>query len=272
LKQPQEDPTAEAPETDDEEHKPVCRGGRTICRGTATGKIFVLTSLDQVGEIPENAIVAAPFGLPQYVTAIHKMAGIILQTGSTAGHFASVAREFGVPAMVCSQGFDTLETGVMVTLDADRGRVYEGKVRLSNARASDADDRFSQSLFMDKLRFAIKFCADLRLTDPASEEFTPEHCRSLHDIIRFVHETAVREMFFLGRRKGSRKKGARQFISGLPMLFYVLDVGGADEAGVGPVPEPEDTVTMETLACVPMKALLKGLAHPDICWDEATSF
>ena len=256
-------------------HSPViCQDGQTICRGRAAGNVFCIKRLDQLKDIPENAIVAAPFGLPQYVTAIDKMAGIILEAGSTAGHFASVAREFGLAAMVCSQGFEKLETGMTVTLDADRGMVYDGEVRelLSLTSGTAWDKTFEQSLFMDKLRFVIRFSADLNLTDPDSDRFAPDRVRSLHDILRFVHETAVREMFFLGGRRGSRKKGARQLVSGLPMLFYVLDVGRGTESGVTSVPEKQDMVKPEHLVSVPMIALFKGMSHPGICWDEATHF
>lgn len=123
---------------------------------------------------------------------------------------------------------------------------------------------------MDTLGFAMGFCADLKLTDPKSSEFAPDHCRSLHDIVRFAHETAMQEMFFMGNRKAGRKKGARQLISGLPMLFYVLDVGGAADRGL--TDSGTEVLDLDHLASIPLKTLFKGLSHPDICWDEATHF
>ena len=253
---------------------PLGRAGRIICPGRAAGSIFKLNRLEQLKDIPEQSIVAAPFGLPQYAAAIHRMAGIILETGSTAGHFASVAREFGLPAVICPDGFDTLESGSVVTLDADTGMIYPERIEslLSFSPGRSDPDGFCKSILMEKLEFMIRFCADLKLTDPDSKDFSPEACRSMHDIIRFVHETAVREMFFLGQRKGTRKKGARQLISGLPMLFYVLDVGSGNQAGLIFEPEKKSALDMDDLACTPMKALFKGLSHQDICWDEAIHF
>lgn len=253
--------------------KPVCAGARTICRGAASGPVFVLKNMNQLEKIPDNAIVAAPFGLPQYVTAIHKMAGIILEAGSTAGHFASVAREFGIPATVGPEyGFDELEAGRIVTLDAGSGRVYDGKIEFPSSADRTANDFFSQSPFMRKLQYAISFCAELRLTDPASDRFVPEQCRSLHDVVRFAHETALKEMFFTGQRKGSRKKGARQLVSGLPMLFYLLDVGAGSETGLQEGLETQKILHRDHLASAPLIALFKGLSHPGICWDEASHF
>lgn len=253
---------------------PLCRGGQTICSGKAAGPLFKLNRLEQLKDIPEHAVVAAAFGLPQFAAAIHRMAGIILQTGSVAGHFASIAREFGLPAIICSEGFDTLESGSMVTLDADAGRVYPGRITSLLSLSSDQSDPagFSKSILMEKLEFVIRFCADLKLIDPDSRDFTPDACRSMHDIIRYVHEIAVREMFFIGQRKGTRKKGARQLISGLPMLFYVLDVGSGEDAGLISDPGAKSVLGLADLACTPLKALFKGLSHADICWNEATHF
>lgn len=253
---------------------PLCREGQTISSGKAAGPLFKLNRLEQLKDIPEHAVVAAPFGLPQYAAAIHRMAGIILETGSAAGHFASIAREFGLPAMICPEGFDTLESGNVVTLDADAGRVYPGHIKylLSPSPGRSDQNGFSKSTLMDKLQFIIRFCADLKLTDPDSRDFSPDACRSMHDIIRFIHETAVKEMFFLGQRKGTRKKGAKQLISGLPLLFYVLDVGAGTEAGLFSLPAKKSVLDLADLACVPLRALFKGLSHPDICWDEAGHF
>lgn len=253
---------------------PLCRAAQIICPGKAEGPLFRLNRLEQLNEMPDHAVVAAAFGLPQYAAAIHRMSGIILETGSAAGHFASVAREFNLPAVICTDGFDTLESGSMVTLDADTGRVYPGQIKSllpPSPHRADADG-FSKSRLMEKLGFMIRFCADLKLTDPDARDFTPDACRSMHDIIRFVHETAVREMFFIGQRKGTRKKGARQLISGLPMLFYVLDVGSGTQAGICAEPATKSALGLADLVCIPLKALFKGLAHPDICWDEAGHF
>ena len=133
---------------------------------------------------------------------------------------------------------------------------------------SPRENFFAQSTFMVKLRYVINFASKLKLTDPESDSFAPEGCRSLHDIIRFTHETAVKEMFFIGNRKGSRKKGAKKLVSGIPMLFYVLDVGKGikDDRINNKILKPED------IASTPLKAVLKGLLNPGISWAETTHF
>ena len=126
---------------------------------------------------------------------------------------------------------------------------------------------------MAKLQYMVNFCTKLKLTDPESTSFVPEGCRSLHDIIRFTHETALKEMFLIGDRKGGRKKGAKKLISNIPMLFYILDVG----QGIKDDPQKnnrknEKFVTPEDIASIPMTAVLKGLSNPGICWSETSHF
>ena len=236
--------------------------------GTGAGPVNRLEHLSQTSRIPDGSVLVVRHALPEFVTAINKINAIIIETGSRASHFSSIAREFGVPAIVnVENGFHDLVQGSLVTLDADRCIVYDGIVNPLLNRTSK-QDFFTHSSFMVKLRYVINFCTKLKLTDPESDSFIPEGCRSLHDIIRFTHETAMKEMFFIGNRKGSRKKGAKKLISNIPMLFYVLDVG----SGIKDNPVNENFLSPGDIASIPMKAVLKGLSNPGICWSETTHF
>ncbi len=251
------------------ENRILCSGGETIFPGTCTGPVYRLIPPAGPERIPDGAVVVVRHARPRLVTAVERMAGVIVATGSIAGHFSSIAREFGVPSMVnAEEGFGKLVNGETVTLDARGGVVYEGVVPLPEVKAAVGEDYFSDSAFTALLGFVIDFAAKLKLTDPESRDFTPEGCRSLHDIVRFAHETAVREMFFLGSRKGGRKMGARKLASGVPMGLYVLDVGGGIRKGQG----GEETVGEDDVAHTPLEPVLKGLSHPGICWSEGDHF
>jgi pyruvate,water dikinase len=255
-------------------NKIICSGGESVCQGAGTGPVYILEQLSQIPHIPEGSVLVVRHALPQFVMAIDKMAGIIIGSGSRASHFSSIAREFGVPAIVnLKNGFPDLVQGNWVTVDAFRGIVYQGRVKSLLEKVTPKEIFFCDSSFMVKLRYVINFCAKLKLTNPTAESFVPESCRSLHDIIRFTHETAMKEMFLMGNRKGSRKKGAKRLISDIPMLFYLLDVG----SGIKDVPKTKDQrdanfLTPENIASIPMKALFKGLSNPKICWSETTHF
>ena len=247
----------------------ICSGGEMVSPGTGSGPVYRLEHLSQINHIPDGSVVVVRHALPQFVIAINKMTAIIIGTGSRASHFSSIAREYGVPAIVnVGNGFDDLVQGSHVTVDADRCIVYEGTVKSLLERTTSKENFFKDSSFMVKLQYVINFCAKLKLTDPESRSFVPEGCRSLHDIIRFTHETALKEMFLIGDRKGGRKKGAKKLISDIPMLFYVLDVG----QGIKAEQMNEKILRPADIACIPMKAVLKGLSNPGICWSETTHF
>jgi pyruvate,water dikinase len=103
----------------------------------------------------------------------------------------------------------------------------------------------------------------LHLTDPASPDFVPEKCETLHDLLRFIHEKAVREMFSLGGKGKGRVRGARKLVSEVPITLYVLDLGG----GVRDAGESKG-ILLESVTNIPLRALWKGLSHPDIAWSS----
>ncbi|WP_232364226.1 PEP/pyruvate-binding domain-containing protein [Desulforapulum autotrophicum] len=256
-------------------NKCLSAGGETVCPGTGSGAVYRLEHPSLLQDVPQGAVLVVRHGLPQFVTAMNRLAAAVVETGSRASHFSSIAREFGVPTLVnVYQGFNELAQGHRVTVDADNGRIYDGDVQEPTdghpPQDNDNPDMavYRESLFMDKLTFVMDFSTKLRLFDPKSSDFSPQGCRSLHDIIRFVHETAVKEMFLQGHRKGHRKKGARKLISPIPMLFYLLNVG----RGVTPHPIKATTLTPDEITSPPMNAILKGLMDPGVHWSQASHF
>ncbi len=244
-------------------------GGETASSGVGAGRVFKIDRKSDLENLPKGAVLVAKNASPYYVTVMDKLTAVVTDTGSAAGHFVSVAREFGVPTLVNTEvATASLFSGREVTVHADRKIVYNGIVSSLIESPCSKRDLFSNSPFMRKLRYVISFVSPLKLVDPASNSFTPEQCRSLHDIIRFSHEKAIQEMFFMGDRKGGRKKGAKKLISKIPMLFYVLDVGG----GVDHKRTSEKEVSMDAIISAPMKAVFSGLSHPDIHWSEFTHF
>ncbi|WP_300455363.1 PEP/pyruvate-binding domain-containing protein [Desulfobacula sp.] len=256
------------------ENKILCSQGESVCPGIGHGPVYRLEHLSDLPHMPKKSVLVVRHAPPQLVTAIQHMAAIIIETGSRASHFSSIAREFQVPAIVnVTKGFDDLVQGTWVTVDAHRGMVYEGRVKPLMEKVTPRKTFFKDSSFNVKLRYVINFCAILNLTDPESRDFVPEACRSLHDILRFTHEMAVKEMFLTGNRKGGRKKGAKRLLSPIPMLFYVLDVGqGIKKNQKKPHQGSEKFIRPEDIASIPMNAVLKGLSHPGIPWSETSHF
>ena len=77
------------------------------------------------------------------------------------------------------------------------------------------------------LRRLLVRIAPLYLIDPAAPDFSPEGCKTAHDVIRFIHEKAVQELMDLPRFV-KRFKGVQiwTLVSDLPLGLKVLDLGG----------------------------------------------
>lgn len=260
---------AEECKFDDIKNAVLVSGGETASTGIGAGRVFKIDRKSDLENLPKGSVLVARDASPYYVTVMDRINAVVTDTGSIAGHFASVAREFGVPVLVNTDVATTyLLPGKEITVHADGKIVYDGIVSSLIESPCAQRDLLSNSSFMRKLRYVISFVSPLKLVDPASKSFKPEECRSLHDIIRFSHEKAVQEMFSMGDRKGGRKKGAKKLISKMPMLFYVLDVGGGIEQKL----PNEQEVRMEAIISAPMIAVFNGLNHPDIHWSEFTHF
>ena len=250
-------------------NKVLLSGGEKACSGVGAGKVFKIEQRADLDTVPESAVLVARNTLPQYVEILDKLNAVVTDIGSTAGHFSSVAREFGVPTLVnTGNATETLPQEKEVTVHADGKVVYEGAVESLLKLAAKHRELISDSPFERKLRYVINFVSPLKLTDPQSPFFIEGEVRSFHDIIRFCHEKAVQEMFHMGEKRVRKVGGSRKLISHIPMIFYVFDVGG----GLKDQLAEEKTVTMDEIESLPMKEVFKGLSHPDIQWSDFTHF
>jgi pyruvate,water dikinase len=239
-------------------------GGNKACGGIAAGKVYKIEGAKDLESVPDGAIVVTKVTSPDLVKVIGKIAAVISDVGSTAGHFASVAREFGVPSLVnTGNATRILTAGDAVTVNADAKMVYEGVVEQLLESACGVRSLLVGSPFMATMKEALDYISSLNLVDPMAESFIPEGCKTLHDILRFAHEKSVYEMFSsggLGRRVG---RGAKKLISEVPLTVYLLDVGEGIQSEAGAKRE----VALKEVRSVPFRALWKGLGHPDLYWD-----
>ncbi len=97
--------------------------------GIATGSVKILKSSKEIDKIQKGDVLVAKMTSPDYVPAMKKAVAIITDEGGMTCHAAIVSRELGIPCMVgTSTATTTLKDGQVVTVDAKRGILYEGKV------------------------------------------------------------------------------------------------------------------------------------------------
>jgi pyruvate,water dikinase len=108
----------------------------------------------------------------------------------------------------------------------------------------------------------VKKIVPLNLINPQDgATFTPENCRTLHDIVRYAHEYSMREMFRLTENELETVGEVVDLDTGLPIKVRILDLGGALKKGWGRKVKPEQVVSL------PFQAFWKGLTA--MRWPQA---
>jgi len=257
--------SAEIPEIKD---KPLLQGGTMAAWGQACGQAFCVDAAHPVEQVPAGAILVIRETLPSYVQVLDRVSGVLAEMGSMAGHFSTVCREFGVP-ILCGLGpkIQVIQHGQIITMHTEGKVVYQGDL-LPHLATVPLHESQKQLPFFQKMRKILDCITPLHLVDPKAKGFTPESCRSLHDIIRFAHEQAVKTMFSLGDRLGARSRSRKQLLSELPFAIFVVDVGG----GLVPSAAGEDNIRVDQICSTPFMALWTGLTHPSVQWQERTHF
>jgi pyruvate, water dikinase len=250
------------------DHPKLLEGGLNASSGAASGKVFIPGREKGGGPIPKEAVLVAETASPNYAQWMGQINGLITDIGSVTSHLASVAREFRVPALFnTGQATRVLKDGDLITFSADTGAIYQGRVE-----ALLDEPRLGASLFFDhpihrRLRIVLDHIAPLNLTDPQAASFNPQGCHSYHDIIRFTHEMAVKEMFGLADAADQRALSVK-LTSTIPLVLYVMDLGGGLQDGLSTC----EKVLPDHFESTPMKALWKGFTHPGITWSGSINF
>lgn len=244
------------------------QGGATAAPGIGCGPVCHLPTPDLLQTIANGSILICEVTPPSLVTLLPRLSGVIARYGSSADHFSSVAREFGIPVLVqAGEHCLDLKNGEPLTLWAEKQSVFRGTVELADER-SGANQRTGKSPLFNTLKMVIDFTSPLALIDPSSPDFRPENCRSLHDIIRFIHEKSVQAMFIQSTDSLLRKPKGVQLQSDIPLQMHIIDVGG----GLVQDTIDREKVTMTDICCLPLKALWQGLSHPQVHWRDRAHF
>jgi pyruvate, water dikinase len=258
------------PETMSETDEDICEScslypvivqdeGAVAHAGVGSGPVHIVQSNEDMAEFPEGAVLVTRYTAPWLAQVVPKASAIIAERGSVAGHLATIAREFRVPALIgVDKATDLLRDGMEITLDTHHRIIYEGRVEELIRYELVQSTVFEEAPEFRHLRRILKRVAPLHLIDPQSKDFSPEGCESVHDMIRFIHEKAVQELIdlptFLKRFKSAK---VWTLASDIPMGLKILDLGG----GLDPLAEG-NTIRAEQIRSLPLKALWAGVSRP----------
>jgi pyruvate,water dikinase len=244
---------------------PVLGQGQWVSSGQVSGTAYWLQDDKDWFEVPAGCILVVKTLPPELTPVLNQAGGVLAEQGSPACHFASVAREAQIPVLCNVSGLQDIAQGTTLSVDADQGLVLAGAIFHGQRKEPP---HFSQSSpptseVQRRLERALPFLAALHLRDPNADDFSIQGCKSLHDIVRFGHESGVREMFSLVGRRGLNRFGAKRLESGLPLVLHVLDVG----QGLIPEARGAKVVRVDQIQSRPLLGLWAGLSAPAVQWD-----
>jgi pyruvate,water dikinase len=234
--------------------------GIVACKGVGAGPVALVRTDEEAASFPAGAVLVARTTGTGLAAALPRAAALVTDVGSAAGHLASLAREYRIPALLDTEvATAVLTAGMEVTVDAFHGNVYEGRVEELLAHATRRREVLEGTPLLLALGRALEHVTPLNLVDPGSEDFRPAACHTFHDITRFSHEKAMAEMFDLAEGRGDGGDEAIALRAGIPVAIHLLDMGG----GLG---VHEKKVTPEAVLSVPFAAFLRGMKG--MTWPE----
>jgi len=239
----------------------ILEGGSVASPGVGYGPAFLVRSEADLVAFPEGGILIASYSYPQYVLVMQKAQALVTDFGSITGHMASLAREFKVPALLNTKTATTaIEHGAMITVDAYSGRVYEGKVDKLLEMRIEKKWFMKDTPVYNLLRKRADQILPLNLIDPKSSQFVPENCKTIHDIMRYIHEKSYGEVFQISDMASDRGSMSVRLKAPLPLDLYIIDLGN----GMSEDAFQASTVTVDQITSAPFNALLRGMLRKDL--------
>ncbi len=253
--------------------RPLIRGRGTIVqKGAGAGRVFFLKRMEDLGSFPRGAVLVARNDSSEFIRAIPYAAAIVTDVGTPTSHMSSLCREFRVPTLVnAGNATQLLVHGQEVTVSlGDDGDpvVYEGIVREALDAASAYGRRMDDVYEFRKKRYILRYISPLNLIDPLIDNFAPSGCRTMHDILRFIHEKAVAELVEKARYSDEmvKKHAAVRLDAPIPLDIIVVDIGGGLD-----IAADSSQTSVDRISSAPLREIMRGMTHPGIWRSEATS-
>lgn len=245
--------------------------GTVVQRGAGAGKVFIIKNSSDLDAFPRGAVLVAKHDSSDYIRVMPFTSAIITDTGTPTSHMSALCREFRVPTFVnAGNATELLQHGQKITVIAgDNGTltVYDGTIRELLGQGSDA--RNMERLYeFRKKRYILRYISMLNLIDPLLDDFVPEKCRTMHDILRFIHEKSVMELIETARY-GPAGNSALKLDIPIPVGITVVDIGGgiSQDAEDG----KERKITFDQISSIPFRAIIQGMMRPGAWHSETVS-
>ena len=237
---------------------PLAVGGVCASPGVAAGTVLIVKNSTDMNHFPKGAVLLVEYPLPEWAPLLGRVSAVISENGSEAGHLATVAREFGIPALFSVQdAMKVFGNGDTITVNASQKAIYSGicdDMLYQNEKPGLMEKSPVQSVLGD----VLQVITPLNMLDTESMHFRPSSCETLHDITRYCHEKSVSEMFtFGGQEKLTRIAAKRLVVGKVPQEWWVIDLADGVRQDVF---ESCKTVRLEDIVSIPMLAVVAGIS------------
>jgi len=238
--------------------------GSIVQLGVASGTVIQVTPESEPADFPVGAIAVCHQASPRLSPIVRKAAAVITDIGGPTVHLATIAREYRTPALFgTGHATSMLSNGEEITVDVENKVVYAGRIEGLISSEAAQEDLHMQSAEVRTMRRLLRWVAPLSLIDPASPQFLPANCQTLHDLIRFCHEKAMENLVRL--QTDNPKIGA---VAGRRLKTPLLSLRVIDlDNGLAPDLPPNGTVELPQVRCRPLQSLLYGLLDRQV-WDR----
>jgi pyruvate,water dikinase len=250
--------------------------GIVVQKGVGAGRVFIAENIDELGHFPRGSVLVAKYDSSNFVRLMPYVSAIITDTGTPTSHMASLCREFRVPAIVnTGDATSVLRHGQEVTVYAHDGDnvIYEGIVK-ELAEYASSDSPHMESLYeYRKKRYVLRYISPLNLIDPLMDSFTPAGCKTIHDVIRFIHEKSITGIIDNAVSGANLKdRIAAKLELPIPADIIAIDIGGGldvkDDASKKHGGR-KNAVKVEQITSIPLKAVIRGMLYPG-AWHSET--
>ncbi len=238
--------------------------GVIVQKGAAMGRVFILKNERDLDAVPRGAILVAHRDSSHFVRVMTTVSAIITDVGTPTSHMAALCREFRIPTVVnAGNATQLFSQGQEVTIQVESGGAtfYDGLVRQIVDQAENDSAKMEDLFEFRRKRYLLRYIAPLNLVDPLRDEFTPQACRTMHDILRFIHEKSVAELIEGAERV---KAAAVKLDLPVPAGIMLIDIGGGLDN-----PEARGHVTPDQVASLPLRAIITGMTHPGAWRSDA---
>jgi pyruvate,water dikinase len=97
--------------------------GEPVSAGVATGTARIVFNPREVEELGADYFLVCPSTDPGWTPLFINARGLIVERGGVLSHGAIVARDFGIPAIVCPNATKLLRSGDRLHVDGNTGKI-----------------------------------------------------------------------------------------------------------------------------------------------------